>query len=71
MTEEMSTMGDTLDRGLRFGSALYEVVHEYGPAHFTNHQKEALGRYLLDSAVEWVRAQNRQSRTDAEARLPS
>lgn len=56
---EQSTMGDDLDQGLRFASALFEVVHEYGPAQLSAHQKEALGHYLLTSAVEWVKASNR------------
>lgn len=65
MTEEsqvetgLSTMGDTLDRGFQFASALFEAIHEYGPAQFSPAQKEALGNYLLVSAVEWVKARNR------------
>lgn len=62
MTEAVKPGWDSLDQGFRFASELHEVVHEFGPSTLSSKEKEALGKYLLDSAVEWVRARNRAAK---------
>ena len=48
-------------RGERFADELYALVHRLGPPEMDIHQRDAMANYLLESAVEWVRAANRRT----------